>query len=163
MRLVFATCALFGVVLLGACASAGKPGERTGITARFHLESSDGEGLPAVLPRSGVVLRLNPKPVLTEADIAGADVAEVELGRCLLLTLTPAAGRDLYRLSVAHQGRRMALQLDGAFIGARRIDGPISDGRIFIFLELPDEALPGVVAELRKTAATIRKKTGDKR
>lgn len=163
MRLVLATCALFGVVLLGACASADKPGERAGITARFHLESADGEGLPAVLPRSGVVLRLNPKPVLTEADIAGADVAEVELGRCLLLTLTPAAGRDLYRLSVAHQGRRMALQLDGAFIGARRIDGPISDGRVFIFIELPDEALPGVVAELRKTAAAIRKKTGDKR
>ncbi|MFM8336891.1 MAG: hypothetical protein ACKODK_15145 [Opitutaceae bacterium] len=163
MRLVLATCALFGVVLLGACASADKPGERAGITARFHLESADGEGLPAVLPRSGVVLSLNPKPVLTEADIAGADVAEVELGRCLLLTLTPAAGRDLYRLSVAHQGRRMALQLDGAFIGARRIDGPISDGRVFIFIELPDEALPGVVAELRKTAAAIRKKTGDKR
>lgn len=163
MRFVLATCALFGVILLGACASAGKPGERAGITARFHLESADGEGLSAVLPRSGVVLRLNAKPVITEADIAGADVAEVELGRCLLLTLTPAAGRDLYRLSVAHQGRRMALQLDGAFIGARRIDGPISDGRVFIFLELPDEALPGVVAELRKTAAAIRKKTGDKR
>ena len=163
MRPVIGAFSLVAVILLGACASADKPGERAGITARFHLESADGEGVPAVLPRSGVVLRLNPKPVLTEADIAGADVAEVELGRCLLLTLTPAAGRDLYRLSVAHQGRRMALQLDGAFIGARRIDGPISDARVFIFLELPDEALPGVVAELRKTAAAIRKKTGDKR
>ena len=163
MRPVIAALSFVAVILLGACASADKPGERAGITARFHLESADGEGVPAVLPRSGVVLRLNPKPVLTEADIAGVDVAEVELGRCLLLTLTPAAGRDLYRLSVAHQGRRMALQLDGAFIGARRIDGPISDGRVFIFIELPDEALPGVVAELRKTAAAIRKKTGDKR
>jgi hypothetical protein len=163
MRPVIAALSFVAVILLGACASADKPGERAGITARFHLESADGEGLPAVLPRSGVVLRLNPKPVLTEADIAGADVAEVELGRCLLLTLTPAAGRDLYRLSVAHQGRRMALQLDGAFVGARRIDGPISDARVFIFLELPDEALPGVVAELRKTASAIRKKTGDKR
>lgn len=162
MRLVLATCALLGVVLLGACASAGKTGERAGITARFHLESGDGEGVPAVLPRSGVVLRLNPKPVLTEADLAGADVAEVELGRCLLLSLTPAAARDLYRLSVVHQGRRMALQLDGAFVGARRIDGPISDGRVFIFLELPDEALPEVVDEIRKTAATLRKKTGAK-
>ena len=163
MRPVIGAFSLVAVILLGACASADKPGERAGITARFHLESADGEGVPAVLPRSGVVLRLNPKPVLTEADIAGVDVAEVELGRCLLLTLTPAAGRDLYRLSVAHQGRRMALQLDGAFIGARRIDGPISDARVFIFLELPDEALPGVVAELRKTAAAIRKKVGDKR
>jgi hypothetical protein len=163
MRQLIATFSFLAVVLLGACASAGDPGERAGIMVRFHLESADGEGVPAVLPRSGVALRLNPKPVITEADIAGADVAEVELGRCLLLTLTPAAGRDLYRLSVAHQGRRMALQLDGAFVGARRIDGPIGDARVFIFLELPDEALPGVVAELRKTAAAIRKKTGDKR
>ncbi|MFM8620130.1 MAG: hypothetical protein ACKOE8_15545, partial [Opitutaceae bacterium] len=77
--------------------------------------------------------------------------------------VTPAAGPDRSRLSGDHQRRRLALQLDGAFIGARRIDGPISDGRVFIFLELTDEALPGVVAELRKTAAAIRKKTGDKR
>lgn len=160
MKLLVATCAFLGIAFLGACASGGKPGEREGITARFHLESADGEGLPAVLPRSGVVLRLNPKPVLTEVDLAGADVAQVELGRCLLLNLTPAAARDLYRLSVVHQGRRMALQLDGAFVGARRIEGPISDGRVFIFLEMPDEALPGVVDELRKTAAAIRRKQG---
>jgi preprotein translocase subunit SecD len=116
-----------------------------------------------VLPRSGVALQLNPKPVLTEADIAGADIAEVELGRCLLLHLTPAAGRDFYRLTVAHQGRRLALQLDGVVIGARRIDGPVADGRVFLFVELPDEALPGLVEELRATAAVMRRKTGEKR
>lgn len=160
MRHFIATFSLVAVILLGGCASAGDAGERAGITARFHLESADGDGVPAVLPRSGVTLRLNPKPVITEADLAGAEVAEVELGRCLLLKLTPAAARDLYRLSVVHQGRRMALQLDGAFVGARRIDGPISDGVVFIFLELADEALPGVVSELRKTAAAIQRKAG---
>jgi hypothetical protein len=162
MRLLLPVCAFVCVALLGACASAGKPDESVGISARFHLESADGEGLAAMLPRSEVLLRLNPKPVITEADLAGADVAQVELGRCLLLNLTAAAARDLYRLSVVHQGRRLALQLDGAFVGARRIDGPISDGRVFIFLELPDEALPGVVDELRKKISVIRGKTGGK-
>ena len=163
MRMMTLVLALLGTALAGGCVSKEGPGDAGNRAVRFFLESSDGEGLAAVLPKSGVSLRLNPKPVITEVDLAGADEAQVELGRCLLLHLTPAAGRDLYRLTVAHQGRRLALELDGVVIGARRIDGPIADGRIFIFVELSDEALPGLVQELRATAAAIRRKVGDRR
>lgn len=163
MRLTFAALTILLAALSGGCASADKRAGAATRFARFFLEGGEGEGVTAVLPRSGVALQLNPKPVLTEADIVGADVAEVELGRCLLLHLTPAAGRDFYRLTVVHQGRRLAFQLDGIVIGARRIDGPVADGRVFIFVELPDEALPGLVEELRATAETIRRKTGEKR
>lgn len=163
MRILPPLVALLGAILAGGCVSKEGPGGAGNRAVRFFLESNDGEGLAAVLPQSGVSLRLNPKPVITEVDLVGADVAQVELGRCLLLHLTPAAGRDLYRLTVAHQGRRLALELDGTVIGARRIDGPIADGRIFIFVELADEALPGLVQELRSTATAIRRKAGDKR
>ena len=123
------------------------PGGAGNRAVRFFLESSDGEGLAAVLPRSGVSLRLNPKPVITEVDLAGADEAQVELGRCLLLHLTPAAGRDLYRLTVAHQGRRLALELDGAVIGA------IGHGLVALVGIAAGDDAAGVRRMAEKTAA----------
>jgi len=163
MRRWVAVLPLLLAALVGGCVSSERPGGGPMRVARLFLESGGDEGVPAVLPRSGVTLQLNPKPVLTEADLAGADVAEVELGRCLLLYLNSAAARDFYRLTVTHQGRRLALQLDGVVIGARRIDGPVADGKVFLFVEMPDESLPGLVEGLRATAESVRRKTGEKR
>lgn len=146
------------LLLLSGCATPVQPGSSAGRVARFFLESGDGEGEAAVLPSSGVALRLNPKPVITESDITGVDVAEVDLGRCVLFQLAPAAARDLYRLSVVHQGRRLVLQVDGVFLGARRIDGPLADGRVFTFIEIPDESLPRLVEGIKISSAAARKK-----
>ncbi len=145
-------------LLLAGCATPGEPGPGAGRIVRFFLESGDDEGIPAVLPRSGVALRLNPKPVITESDVIGADVAEVDLGRCVRFQLAPAAARDLYRLSVVHQGRRLVLQVDGVFLGARRIDGAIADGRVFTFVEIPEESLPLLVEDIRVGSAAARRK-----
>lgn len=150
-------CLLFAAVMLGGCQSApaNQPAPAP-LVARLYLETKPEEaGVPVQLPQSGVVIRIAPKPVFVEYDLANAEIAQVELGRCLLLQLTPAAARDLYRLSVAANGRRLALSLNDAFLGARRIEQAMTDGVILVFVESPDEQLPELVARLKRTAADI--------
>lgn len=145
---------------LGGCVTtATRPAAATDVAplvARFFLETKPGEnGVPVTLPHSGVTIAISPKPVLVEYDLVNAEVAEVDLGRCLLVQLSPAAARDLYRLSVAAVGRRLVVSLNDEFLGARRIEGAMSDGALLVFLETPDERLPEIVARLKRTAAEV--------
>ena len=136
--------------------SSQKPAGFTPLVARFYLEAAPGETAVTVqLPQSGVRLSVVPKPVFSEYDIGNAEVARVDLGLCLLVQLTPAATRDLYRLSVPAQGRRLVLSLNDAFLGVHRIERAMADGVVPVFLEVPDEQLPGIVAQLKLTAAEI--------
>ncbi len=140
------------------CATAPQPATLAPLTARFFLESRPGEtGVPVKLPQSEVTIVVGAKPVITEYDIVDAAVVQVELGRCLRVQLTPAAARDLYRLSVSAVGRRLVLSLDERFLGARRIDGAMTDGTVMIFVEAPDAQLPDLVARLKQTSATLAK------
>lgn len=149
---------LMGLALLLAGCRTTEPAVNYNPTlARFFLESAGGAGAEFVLPRSGVRLVVNAKPVFTEGDVVGVELAQVELGRCLMFTLTPAAARDFYRLSGSNQGRRLLLLLNGAPAGARRLDGPIADGVVFVFVEMPDEALPGLVSDLKQSTAAIQR------
>jgi hypothetical protein len=147
------------VVLLGAgCRSLSSADPAAPLVPiRFHLESADGKGAVVELPRSGVKLSINAQPVFTEVDVIEADVARVELGDCLRFQLTGAGARDLYRLTASHQGRRLVVFLNGAAVGARRIDGPFADGAIMIFVELDDAALPALVETVKKSSARLQK------
>lgn len=143
---------------LGGCKSTEKPKDYTPTLARFFLEAaSDSDGTAVVLPRSGVNVTVNSKPVITEGDIINAEVAQVELGKCLMFQLTPSATRDFYRLSGSHQGRRLVLVIDGNGVGARRIDGVITNGVVYVFAEMPDEELPILVQNLKKTSLALQK------
>ncbi len=157
MKRPAAALALILAGLLGGCASSKKPLDYVPTLARFFLESTSGAGTPVNLPRSGVGLLLDSRPVITEGDIVNVELVQVDLGKCLFFQLTPAATRDFYRISVTHQGRRMALQINGHAMGARRIDGPITNGAIFVFVEVPDEALPALVENLKKTSAALQR------
>ena len=147
--------AIAALVLLAGCQSAA-PRDFTPTYARFYLESTDPRVVPITLPKSGVKLSLAATPVLTEGDIVNVETVQVDLGRCLLFQLTPAATRDLYRFSVVNQGGRLALTINGAAFGARRIDGPIADGRVFVFAEIDDASLPTLVENLKKTSAEVQ-------
>ncbi|MES1168037.1 MAG: hypothetical protein ABUL61_02590 [Oleiharenicola lentus] len=126
------------------------------MVARFFLETRPGEaGVPLHLPVSGVSVTVAAKPIIVEYDILNAEVAKVELGQCLLLQLTPAAARDLYRLSVASVGRRLVLALNDEPVGARRIEQAMNDGTILVFVERPDAELPALVGRIKRTAADI--------
>lgn len=144
-------------LLLGGCAGASeRAAVAAPLVARFYLETKPGEsGVAATLPQSGVTIAVAPKPVVVEYDIANAEIARVELGRCLLVQLHGAAARDIYRLSVGAMGRRLVLALNDRFVGARRIDAPIEDGVVLTFVEVPETELPDIVARLKRTSADL--------
>jgi preprotein translocase subunit SecD len=148
---------LLAVGFGAGCQSSKAPRDFKPTSARFFLESSSADGTPLTLPQSGVHLTVNSKPVLTENDIVTVELVQVDLGKCLLFQLTGSATRDFYRLSVAHQGRRLALVIDGVALGARRIDGPITNGAVYIFVEVPETTLPSLVDNLRKTAIAMQR------
>lgn len=154
---------VLGIALLFAAGcETGRVDAEPSVVPRFHLETPLVENaMTAELPVSGVRLTFATKPVLTEQDIANVEVAEVELGRCLLFQLTPAAARDLFRITASHQGRRLVLTLNGRALGARRIEAPIEEGNLAMFIELPDTELASVVRGVRQ--ALIDLETADKR
>lgn len=147
---------LLALLYLAGCQSAPPPDYQP-LVARFYLEVRPGEaGVPVQLPRSGVSLTVNAKAVFAEFDIRNAEVARVDLGPCLLLQLTPAAARDLYRLSVTQLGRRLVLLLNDAPRGVRLIEQAMPDGEILIFVEIPDMELAALVERLKRTSADIQ-------
>jgi hypothetical protein len=146
--------ALLTATFLGGCMS--PPPANQPAVARFFLETRPGEsGVAVQLPQSGTTLEIGPKPVLAEFDIVNAEVVQVDLGRCLLVQLTPAAARDLYRLSAGALGRRLVLTLDDRVLGARRVDQPMADGAVLVFVEVPDEQLPAIVRRIKHTSTQI--------
>jgi len=148
---------LIFTALGSGCASWKKPPFQPGAYAWFLLEAdAEQEGVPLVLPVSGVAIRVAPKPVISEFDIAEAAVAEVDLGRCLALRLTGEAARDLYRMSVSQMGKRIVLLVNGRPLGARMLDGAIEGGVLFVFVEVPDADLHELVLEINTFAASLQ-------
>jgi len=148
-------CALVMSVLAGCQSLSTKPVGVAPVVVRFHLETLPEMSEAVQLPQSGVGLNVAPKPVFNEYDIGNAEVARVEMGPCLLVQLTPAAIRDLYRLSVSAQGRRLVLSLDGVFLGVHRIDHAMADGLVPVFLEVEDDQLPVIVARIKFTSTEM--------
>lgn len=146
----------------GGCATS-KPKDYTPVTARFFLESSTtSDGTPLMLPQSGVRMTVNPKPVITEGDIINVELVQVDLGKALLVQLSPSASRDFYRLSVTHQGRRLVFLVAGNPIGARRIDGPIINGVVYVFIEIPEPDMPAFVENLKKSSVAMQRELARK-
>ena len=143
-------------LLLAGCQTAEKV-DYTPTLARFFLEEADARTIGATLPQSGVRVMVGPKPVLTEGDIVNVELMQVELGKCLMFQLTPAAARDLYRVSGSNQGRRLVLFLNNLPVGARRMEGPLAEGAVLMFVEVPDAALPALVENLKETSAAVQR------
>jgi hypothetical protein len=150
---------LLGLVVCGAvaCQSTSKPRDYRPTSARFFLEAGNGEGTAVTLPQSGVQVTVNSKPVITEGDIVNVEMVQVELGKALMFQLTPTASRDFYRLTGTHQGRRLVLVVDNVPLGARRIDGVIMNGVVFVFAEIPESAMPALVDNLKKSSVAMQK------
>lgn len=147
---------LAGLSLFSGCQSSEKI-DYTPTLARFFLEQTDKATVTATLPQSGVKVATGSKPVFTEGDVLNVELMQVELGKCLMFQLTPAAARDLYRVTGASQGRRLVLFLNNVPMGARRIDAPFTDGSVLVFVEVPEADLPALVTNLKKTTAAVQK------
>jgi preprotein translocase subunit SecD len=90
------------------------------------------------------------------------ELVQVDLGKCLLFQLSTSAVRDFYRMTVTHQGRRLVMVLDGEAVGARRIDGPITNGVLYVFVERPEAELPALVENLKKSSVAIQRELARK-
>ena len=106
MRLLMGSLILLLTALLTSCATSTTATVSPAL-ARFFLESTNEEGVRVTLPQSGTEITVMPKPVFTEFDVRRVEIAEVDLGQCLFFQLTPAAARDLYRLSVSNPDQRL--------------------------------------------------------
>jgi len=160
-RLVVVPLVLAWIWGSAGCASS-KPKDYRAVTARFFLESSNSDGTPVMLPQSGVRMTVNSKPVITEGDIVNVELVQVDLGKALLVQLSGSASRDFYRLSVTHQGRRLVFLVDGNPIGARRIDGPIMNGVVYVFIEIPEPDMPAFVENLKKSSVAMQRELARK-
>ena len=154
-RLLLAFSVIVGAALTG-CTTSPAAGKSSPL-ARFFLEAQGSVGERTILPQSETEISIARKPVLTEFDLVSVEIAQVELGKCLQFRFTPAASRDLYRLSVDNLGQRLVLMVDGRAMGARRIDRPIPDGTLLMFIETPDDALPALQMGLRQTSVQIQR------
>lgn len=150
---------LLGLALLsaGGCASSSK--KKYPVTvARFLLEATserDAGGV-ATLPVSGVSIRVEPKAYFTEYDIEGCEMVSNELGKGLAFKLTTAAARDLFKMSVPNQGKRLVTMVNGRPIGARRIDGAFSQGYIVTYVEVPEGELEAMAKNIALTSKDLR-------
>jgi hypothetical protein len=145
---------MLGLVLAG-CQSGG-PTATVSERARFYLESGDEPNEVLTLPQSGVQIWVMPKPVFTEYDFLNVDIAQAELGKCLVFQFTAAATRDLHRLTMANPGRRLVLVMGGVAFGAVRIGRPLDGGMLFVFVEVPDSSLPALVTSLNETCTALQ-------
>jgi hypothetical protein len=160
--LVNMALALTACLALGSCGAPATNNDPAPTVPRFFLEAVDQRSMSVTLPKSGVQIAVNAQPVVTEGDIVDVAVAQVDLGKCLMFQVAPSAARDLYRLTASHQGRRLVLVINGTPYGARRIDGPIGDGVIFVFVEVADEALPKLAEDLKRTSTALQRELARK-
>lgn len=116
----------------------------------------DPSGQVVTLPISRSSVAVQRDPLVNEFEIVNAEVVKVDAGMALLIQTTDKGGRDLYRGSVSNMGSRIVLMINGNAVGARRIDGAIRDGIFYTFVELPDEALPELVANIKETLIQLQ-------
>lgn len=150
---------VLGLLFLVGCRSTGMDASDYA-RARFLLEAAGENDFSAMvtLPVSNVRIPVQGDAILSEFDYRAIDIAEVALGKCLVFSLKGPAAREFYQISVANQGKRLVLAINGEAIAARKIDGPIADGRIFIFLEVTDDRLVEIANKLQETNFDIQKK-----
>lgn len=150
--------ALLALLVVSGCQSKGPSPMDEPLVARFFMEVRPGTpGMTVQLPVSRTLVNINPKPVLSEYDIANVEFTKVDLGWCLFFQFTPTAARDLHRLTSANLGGRLVLTLNDTPVGARQIDQVIADGRLLTFVELPSEDLPPIAERLKRTSAKLAK------
>ena len=104
-----------------------------------------------VMPKSKTTIEVFRQPLISEFDIKNAEMVKVDLGMALLLQITEQGARNLYRATVVNKGNRIVLTINGNPVGFRRIDGPITDGNFFSFVEMNTTALEELVLNLKET------------
>lgn len=131
-------------------------------TVRFFIEnpSAGRTGVwakPMTMEDSGLTYYVKPDPLLTEANITNIQLVKVQSGHmAFLFHLDEFGSRALYRASVSDNGRMLILTINGKAVGARQLDGAISDGRLYTFTELPDAEMEKLYNELVENTTKVQ-------
>jgi len=157
VKLPFVIATVLLAALAAGCGTADRPPAPPPVVARVFIEARPQEqAVRVVLPVSHAHIEVDPRPVLLEFDLAQVELVTAEFGRALLLHWSGAAARDLYQKTIGSQGRRLVLTLDGAPVSVFTIDGPVSNGLLTFYLELPDDQLPPLARNLQQTVVAIQ-------
>ena len=108
------------------------------------------------LPISGSTVRVESKPIVNEFDIINAEMVKVDMGLALMLQLNDTGRRELYRRSVTNKGNRVVLTSNDKAVGARVLDGAITDGVLYMFVEMNDEELARFVLDLKTSITELQ-------
>lgn len=109
------------------------------------------------LPISGTTIQVESKPIVGEFEIINVELVKVDMGLALMLQLSDTGRRELYRRSVTNNGNRIVLTANGEAIGARMLDGAITDGKLYTFVEISDDEIGQFVLDLKASIAELQK------
>lgn len=105
----------------------------------------------------GMSFFVKPEPIMRERNVTNVDLVRVANGRLALLFYLDDEGTNkLYRTSVTERGRFMIFEYNGVPIGERMLEAPISDGRYFTFINLPEDEMEELVSSLRENISKIQ-------
>jgi len=111
-----------------------------------------------VLPDGVTKIRVERSPIIGAKDIVNVEMVKVDLGVALLVQMSERGGRELYRRSVTSHGSRLVFMANGQAMGARRIDGAISDGQLYTFVSMTEEELGQMVLDIKASLPVIHRK-----
>ncbi|MEM8866908.1 MAG: hypothetical protein AAGC73_01445 [Verrucomicrobiota bacterium] len=123
----------------------------------LNYGSPGSTGKQVRLPVSGSEYTVSSTPLVDEFEILNVELVKVDLGMALMFQLSDKAARALYRASVSSIGSVVVLMINGNAIGARRLDGAISDGNYFTFVELSPEDMEQLVLDIKATIVQLQK------
>ncbi len=120
------------------------------------VEYGNLRGMKVIMPVSKTEIHVLREPVVGEYEIINIDMVQFDLGIGVQIHVTERGARALYRNSVTHRGQRIVLLANDRAIGARTIDGDMTDGRFYMYLEMPDDEVEQFVLDLRESIAELQ-------
>lgn len=111
-----------------------------------------------VLPDGVTKIFVERSPIVGAKEIVNVEMVKVELGPALLVQLSDRGARELYRQSVTNNGSRVVFMANGQAKGARRLDGAISDGQFYTFVDMTEEELGQMVLDIKESIPEIQRK-----
>lgn len=142
----FLVTALFGLLLFTGCASRKPPS----IPVQFYVEVNYPTEENQNYTAKQLLSRIGANPVIVGSEILAVDLVRVDAGMCLLFQLNTQASFRLYNITAQNLGKRLILVINDEPIGVRHIDEIISNGRLFTFVDIPDNELPALVIGLQE-------------
>ncbi len=105
------------------------------------------------MPITGNEYNIYSKPIAFEGDIIDINLYRVELGYCIGMDISRKAA---LRLTMINPGWRVFLLVNDQAVGVRQFDTTSFEGRLYMFLEIPDDEMAAYVEKLRESCMLVQ-------